>query len=158
MVNNYKLLKAQYFVNLRLAFSVLFFSGQFELTLALAIWVSGNGTGTNAVTLKNTWMLVGGLYWPTWLGLYSEDTWSLDIVICVYNVWRLPVAFSECVDVCSLSVVPDERNTTLTSVPGILLIKEQFSPWGRHDIIVYKHSYVKTQLRALCLISPLSFI
>ena len=80
------------------------------------------------LTLQNTWVLV----WST-PGLQrmvsildTPDHLSKQFVFRVFE-W-LPVAFSECVDICLLSEMPNKRNITTALVPSTLSTKEQFSP------------------------------
>lgn len=118
---------------------------------------------------KNSWSQVGTNrrklsdfkeHWGVYVGsrgmVSALNTPDLVTIICVYGVW---MAFSEWADICSLSVMPDERNVTLALVPSMFPIKEQFRPWRRHGLtLVYKHNYFKPQLIAVSLITLLPSI
>lgn len=111
------------------------------------------------LTLQNTWVLVWSA--PGLQGMVSilntSDHLSKQFVFRVFE-W-LPVAFSESVDICLLSEMPNKRNTNTALVPSTLSTKEQFGPQSRHVLtLVYKRIYFKSQLIAVSLISPLSFI
>lgn len=61
-------------------------------------------------------------------GLSSDNSCSLVRINVLTVVECLPGAFSECVDIGSLSAMLDKRNVTLAPVPSTLPMKEQFSP------------------------------